>query len=82
MDGEQKLSGELSGTGRERSVPFLSMRKFMADRASDIDRVWELIEEIPVAMVVTHEGQGQAMRARPLISMAQDPQTSSRQFES
>jgi general stress protein 26 len=66
VDGEQKLSGELSGTGRERSVPFLSMRKFMADRASDIDRVWELIEEIPVAMVVTHEGQGQAMRARPM----------------
>jgi general stress protein 26 len=37
----------------------------MADRA-DIDHVWKLIHEIPVAMVVTHEGQGQNMRARPM----------------
>jgi general stress protein 26 len=37
----------------------------MADRA-DIDHVWKLIHEIPIAMVVTHEGQGQNMRARPM----------------
>ncbi len=38
----------------------------MADRAADIDHVWKLIEDIPIAMVVTHEGQGQNMRARPM----------------
>ena len=37
----------------------------MADKAADIDHVWKLIEDIPIAMVVTHEGQGQNMRARP-----------------
>jgi general stress protein 26 len=36
----------------------------MSDTAADIDRVWELINEIPVAMVVTREGQH--MRARPM----------------
>jgi general stress protein 26 len=38
----------------------------MADRAADIDHVWKLIDGIPIAMVVTHEGQGQNMRARPM----------------
>jgi general stress protein 26 len=38
----------------------------MSETAGDIDRVWTLIDEIPVAMVVTHEGQGQHMRARPM----------------
>ncbi len=38
----------------------------MADKATDIDHVWKLIEDIPIAMVVTHEGQGQNMRARPM----------------
>jgi general stress protein 26 len=38
----------------------------MADRAAEIDHVWKLIEDIPIAMVVTHEGQGQNMRARPM----------------
>jgi len=38
----------------------------MSDTAADIDRVWALISDIPVAMVVTHEGQGQHMRARPM----------------
>ena len=38
----------------------------MSDIAADIDRVWTLIGEIPVAMVVTHDGQGQHMRARPM----------------
>ena len=38
----------------------------MSDIAADIDRVWALIDDIPVAMVVTHEGQGRHMRARPM----------------
>ena len=38
----------------------------MPDTAADIDRVWTLIGEIPVAMVVTYDGQGQHMRARPM----------------
>ena len=38
----------------------------MADRAADIDHVWKLIDDIPVAMVVTHEGQGHNLRARPM----------------
>src|ERR1700733_11750668 len=41
-------------------------RATMADRAADIDHVWKLIDDIPVAMVVTHEGHGQNMRARPM----------------
>jgi general stress protein 26 len=36
----------------------------MSDTAADIDRVWTLINDIPVAMVVTREGQH--MRARPM----------------
>ncbi len=38
----------------------------MADKAADIDRVWALISDIPVAMVVTREGQH--MRARPMAA--------------
>jgi general stress protein 26 len=38
----------------------------MSDTKADIDRVWTLIDDIPVAMVVTHDGQGQHMRARPM----------------
>ncbi|MBV8794015.1 MAG: pyridoxamine 5'-phosphate oxidase family protein [Hyphomicrobiales bacterium] len=38
----------------------------MADKAADIDHVWKLIDAIRIAMVVTHEGQGQNMRARPM----------------
>jgi general stress protein 26 len=38
----------------------------MPDTRADIDRVWTLIKDIPVAMVVTHDGQGQHMRARPM----------------
>jgi len=40
----------------------------MAEEASDIDHVWALIEAIPIAMVVTHEGAGQNMRARPMAA--------------
>ena len=40
----------------------------MSDTAADIDRIWRLIDEIPVAMVVTHEGQGRHMRARPMAA--------------
>jgi general stress protein 26 len=36
----------------------------MFDTTADIDRVWTLINSIPVAMVVTH--QGGEMRARPM----------------
>jgi general stress protein 26 len=38
----------------------------MSDPAADADRVWTLISDVPVAMVVTHDGQGQHMRARPM----------------
>jgi general stress protein 26 len=38
----------------------------MANRSADIDHVWKLIEDIPIAMVVTHEGQGLNLRARPM----------------
>jgi general stress protein 26 len=38
----------------------------MSDLAADIDRVWTLVKNIPVAMVVTHDGQGRDMRARPM----------------
>ena len=38
----------------------------MSDAAADIDRIWALINDIPVAMVVTHQDQGQHMRARPM----------------
>ena len=38
----------------------------MSETAENVGRVWALIEEIPVAMVVTHDGQGQNMRARPM----------------
>jgi general stress protein 26 len=38
----------------------------MSEAAADIDRVWTLINEIPVAMVVTHDGEGEHMRARPM----------------
>jgi general stress protein 26 len=36
----------------------------MSDTAADIDRVWALINDIPVAMVVTREGEH--MRGRPM----------------
>ena len=38
----------------------------MDDEAADTDRVWKLIADIPVAMVVTREGQH--MRARPMAA--------------
>ena len=38
----------------------------MADSTADIDRVWKLIEAIPIAMVVTHGGDGRNLRARPM----------------
>ena len=40
----------------------------MSDSAADIDRVWTLIHDIKVAMVVTHDGKGQNMRARPMAA--------------
>ncbi len=38
----------------------------MSNTAAGVDRVWALINEIPVAMVVTHDGRGGNMRARPM----------------
>jgi general stress protein 26 len=38
----------------------------MSEAVADVDRVWTLINEIPVAMVVTRQGQGAHMRARPM----------------
>ena len=35
----------------------------MSDLAAEIDRIWTLVKDIPVAMVVTHDGQGWNMRA-------------------
>ena len=40
----------------------------MSEQAGDADRVWALINEIPVAMVITHDGHGQEMRARPMAA--------------
>jgi general stress protein 26 len=40
----------------------------MSNSAENIDRVWSLIKEISVAMVVTHSGHGQQMRARPMAA--------------
>jgi len=40
----------------------------MASIAKDVGRVWALIKEIPVAMVVTHDGRGQQIRARPMAA--------------
>ena len=40
----------------------------MTYEGSNVDRVWKLIEEIPIAMVVTHEGQGKNLRSRPMAA--------------
>ncbi|MGX5733515.1 pyridoxamine 5'-phosphate oxidase family protein [Bosea thiooxidans] len=32
----------------------------------DQDRVWDLIDSIKVAMLVTHDGEGDGLRARPM----------------
>ena len=36
----------------------------MSNATADIDHLWQLIDDIPVAMVVTRDGQD--MRARPM----------------
>jgi general stress protein 26 len=38
----------------------------MSDSAAYIDRVWTLVKDIPVAMVVAREGKGRNVRARPM----------------
>lgn len=35
-------------------------------RHTDQDRVWELIEEIGLCMLVSHDGDGDRLRARPM----------------
>jgi general stress protein 26 len=42
----------------------------MSDQAGDADRLWTLIKEIPVAMVITHDGHGEDIRARPMAAHA------------
>jgi general stress protein 26 len=67
MDGQQKLSIALSEAGPRVSRFSSNLeRPIMSDRAADLDHLWTLINDIPVAMVVTHDGQGQDMRARPM----------------
>ena len=38
----------------------------MSDSTENVDRVWSMLQEIPVAMVVTHWGDGDHLRARPM----------------
>src|SRR5271166_4704206 len=40
----------------------------MSQSVASADRVWALIEEIQVAMVVTHEGHSDRLRARPMAA--------------
>jgi general stress protein 26 len=40
----------------------------MPGRAGEVDRLWTLVEELRVAMVVTHNGHGEDMRARPMAA--------------
>jgi general stress protein 26 len=42
----------------------------MSDAKADIDHLWSLIDEIPVAMVVTQQTHGEHMRARPMAVRA------------
>lgn len=39
-------------------------------RHTDQDRVWELMDDIGFAMLVTHDGQGDELRARPMHAHA------------
>jgi general stress protein 26 len=39
-------------------------------RKTDQDRVWELIDEIGLCMLVSHDGHGDALRARPMSAHA------------
>jgi general stress protein 26 len=64
--GCQKTLSANSQSGAYGPLSNKQKRATMADKATDIDHVWKLINDIPVAMVVTHEGQGQNMRARPM----------------
>jgi general stress protein 26 len=40
----------------------------MSQHERNVDRVWALIDAIKVAMVVTHDGHGDELRARPLAA--------------
>jgi general stress protein 26 len=42
----------------------------MSRSEGTIDRVWTLMRDIGIAMVVTHSGQGDALRARPMAARA------------
>jgi general stress protein 26 len=40
----------------------------MSQSDASADRVWALIEEIQIAMVATHDGHGDCLRARPMAA--------------
>jgi len=40
----------------------------MSQSEASADRVWALIDEIQIAMVVTHDGHGDCLRARPMAA--------------
>ena len=64
----RRAANERDGAPTSCPIPISSKRKraSMSDTAANIDRLWSLISDIPVAMVVTHEGQGLNMWARPM----------------
>ena len=68
-----RTSGGGKRAGKGANAPSLlnlemRNRASMSDKVSSIDRVWSLIGDIPIAMVVTQEGQGENMRSRPMAA--------------
>ena len=45
----------------------------MAQQQDQVEEVWGLMEAIKIAMVVTHDGRGDELRARPMAAHP-DPQ--------
>jgi general stress protein 26 len=43
----------------------------MADK-DPYDRIWEVMQEVRMAMVVTHSGEGDALRARPMAARPEE----------
>jgi general stress protein 26 len=76
MDGQQELTAasrrdgpqRLCSAGTNEGIVSPTKGAAMSDSAADIDRVWTLIKDIPVAMVVTHDGRGENLRARPMAA--------------
>ena len=40
----------------------------MSQHDSGVDRVWALVDSVKIAMVVTHDGHGDELRARPMAA--------------